>query len=317
MYSVSKGNRFLFFALMFNVVGQLLLFSIFNIFNIRLAFIESIIISQVLLVFMPVVIYFLYTKAPIKDTLLFNKIDLKTIVMCILLTYLIMPLISLTNIISQFFVKNHIIDSINSSNDLSIWLLLLTLGVFPSIFEELSTRAILISNYRNKSWISTCLVSGLFFGILHMNINQFSYAFVIGVIQCFIVLITGSVFSAMIMHFVINSSTIFLSKLIYLVDVPDDISSVVATNQELLYSAISLIVLCAITLPFAVLIITYLIKKNSKLSLLNKKTTTYQLFNGEEITDDETSSIAEKITTPCFIASIITFVIFVTLLEFF
>lgn len=47
-------------------------------------------------------------------------------------------------------------------------------------------------------------MSSLYFGMMHGNLYQFSYTIVFGIFVAFIVKITNSIYSGMIMHFVSN-----------------------------------------------------------------------------------------------------------------
>ena len=47
-------------------------------------------------------------------------------------------------------------------------------------------------------------MSGLIFGLMHLNFNQFSYGFVLGVIFAAVVEASGSIYASMAIHFLIN-----------------------------------------------------------------------------------------------------------------
>ena len=57
-------------------------------------------------------------------------------------------------------------------------------------------------------------MSGLVFGLFHLNINQFCYAFVIGVVFAFLVEATGSIWSSVLAHFAINTYSIKIIQLL-------------------------------------------------------------------------------------------------------
>ena len=57
-------------------------------------------------------------------------------------------------------------------------------------------------------------MSGLVFGLFHLNINQFCYAFVIGVVFAFLVEATGSIWSSVLAHFAINTYSITIIQLL-------------------------------------------------------------------------------------------------------
>jgi membrane protease YdiL (CAAX protease family) len=314
MYSVARGNKFHFLSLLFFITGELVIAFFLSITNIGLTLFTSTIISQVGLVFIPIILYFYYTKAPIERTCLFNKIDFVNVLLCIILTYLIMPLLAVANIITQFFVKSYITESMTEAYSIPLWSLIITMAIFPAIFEELSSRAIIISNYKNKSWISTCLVSGLFFGILHKNLNQFSYAFIMGTIVCLVVIITGSIFSSMIMHFTINASNLVLSK--YTLEFANTGELPTITPSALFYTLLIAIIICCITIPLASLVIYSLANHNNKGYIFKKGITTKEALN---LPDDglmlHKDGSTEKIATPYFLASVFTFIFIVGVFE--
>ena len=62
------------------------------------------------------------------------------------------------------------------------------------------------------------LGSALAFGLMHMNFNQFCYAFVAGIALGILLEATGSIFATMTAHFVINgwsTALMAVSKLLY------------------------------------------------------------------------------------------------------
>ena len=94
-------------------------------------------------------------------------------------------------------------------------------AVIPSLFEESVYRGIFYNEYRKESPLKAILLSGFLFGIIHLNFNQFAYAFAMGIIFA---LIIGYRFnlSTMIIHLIINGNSILTlylyPKLIELLD---------------------------------------------------------------------------------------------------
>ena len=58
------------------------------------------------------------------------------------------------------------------------------------------------------------LLTGFLFGCMHMNLNQFIYAFALGIYLAFLVEATGSIFSSMIAHFTLNATSVVMSFLL-------------------------------------------------------------------------------------------------------
>lgn len=173
---------------------------------------ESLILSQILILF-PVGIYLLITKTnPIK-LIRFKRIDIATIGMVVLLTLTLMPLITFINVLSMLFSKNMVMDLSAEMASNSFLLNLVLMAVVPAISEEFVFRGVLFHTYRKSSVLYGAVISGVVFGLMHLNFNQFSYAFVLGIIFALILEATGSIYATMIAHFVINGSSVVSMKL--------------------------------------------------------------------------------------------------------
>lgn len=84
-------------------------------------------------------------------------------------------------------------------------LAVLLMAVLPAIYEELMFRGIILHGLRSRfsEW-GAILLSGLMFALMHGNLQQFVYPFILGCIMGWIVLRTGSLVSSMIVHFTNN-----------------------------------------------------------------------------------------------------------------
>ncbi|SHO49486.1 CPBP family intramembrane glutamic endopeptidase [Anaerocolumna xylanovorans] len=171
-------------------------------------YLYTLIISQFLLI-IPSVIYLVRQKRGIADIIGFRRISFGNVVLLMIFTFLILPLMGLINAISMLFVRNdttQVIESLVGGNGLIIGLIMV--GLVPCIMEESVYRGVLFQGYRTTSTLKGILLSGLLFGLIHQNFNQFSYAFVMGVIFAFVIEATGSILSTMIIHFIINSTSV-------------------------------------------------------------------------------------------------------------
>ena len=59
--------------------------------------------------------------------------------------------------------------------------------------------------------IKAAFFTALMFGLLHMNINQMSYAIVMGILFFSLNEVTGSILSSMLVHFIINGISVVSS----------------------------------------------------------------------------------------------------------
>lgn len=84
--------------------------------------------------------------------------------------------------------------------------------VIPVFFEEFFLRGNLLNSYNSTGrYRLSIIITAILFGMIHTNISQFFYAFVLGIIIGIVFTLTGSIFSGMIIHFVNNGLAILLS----------------------------------------------------------------------------------------------------------
>lgn len=310
MFSTIRGNRFALLFILHFILAQFLLLLIMNIFPYFNQLLPSIGLTQVGLVFMPVIYYLFYTKSPMKKTLKLHRIKFSNLFLSALLGVLIIPIVMLINLLSQFFVKSTTTEILGDIGNESYLFSLLVIAVFPAIFEELISRGILLSNYRNTKLLVTCSASGLFFGMMHLNINQFLYAFVLGFIFSLVVHITGSIFSSMIMHFVVNGINLSLA---YIAS-SDTFASLVDGDmvqeamdipytQQLITAIPGVIFMIVVAIPFISIVIFFLISSNNKMELLMKNAPSKDFFPHEE--DPESNIISlDAVKEPIFTFSL-------------
>ena len=106
--------------------------------------------------------------------------------------------------------------SSSSTGSVTIWTLVLGLiftAVLPAICEENLHRGMLLFGNTGMGMKNNILLTGLMFGLLHMNIEQFFYATIIGIFLNFVLYITESVYPCMIIHFMNNGIGVLLSYL--------------------------------------------------------------------------------------------------------
>ena len=84
-------------------------------------------------------------------------------------------------------------------------LALLLMAFIPAVCEELLFRGVILHGLRDRfgTWSSIAL-SALMFALMHGNLQQFVYPFILGGIMGWLVTKTGSLFSSMIVHFINN-----------------------------------------------------------------------------------------------------------------
>ncbi|MEG1848337.1 MAG: type II CAAX endopeptidase family protein [Lachnospiraceae bacterium] len=190
-------------------IGVTVLFMISN-GAITLAIVPNLILSELLLV-IPALIFVAATRTRLRDVVSFRKIQFKTILMIIVLVYLSMPLITVINAISMMFTENVVATISTDILKMPFLTMLFLMGIYGPVCEELVFRGLMYTGYKKSaSILQAMLLSALLFGLMHMNLNQALYAFVIGCILVLLKEATDSIWAPIIFHVVFNSHTVIL-----------------------------------------------------------------------------------------------------------
>ena len=170
----------------------------------------GVIVSQVLFA-LPVVVYMLVNRLSYAETVRFKKMKFTDMLLSILFGILVQPAITLINALSMVFSKNVTGTSILEIAERVPFLIgLLLVAVLPAIMEETVYRGVFYNEYSKINPLKAALLSGMMFGIMHGNINQFCYAAVLGIVFALLVEATGSILSTMLVHFWTNASSVVL-----------------------------------------------------------------------------------------------------------
>lgn len=214
MKKVVKANLYFLIILLLETFGSNVLRALSNIFKITDIRIQ-LFLSHFLVFIIPAIIYILISKKSAKEILKLNKINFVDILLLIVLSFACQPIVTFCSLISQLFFNNNIGEVVTSIIDTPYIVFLLLFAVMPAITEEITMRGIVLSGYEEKNVYISSIVIGLFFGMMHLDGQQFLYAAVLGFILALVVRITNSIYASMIMHFFINGTQVTLQKLVY------------------------------------------------------------------------------------------------------
>jgi len=208
--SPSRGNKLVLYLLLYKLIMNYLFIGAIIVFELQLNLIALIITSQILNFFLPFIAYKIITKQKFSEILDLKPLNVKSVILIICMSIVIQPAMMFVSAISSIFVTNDIAAIMQQLTVFPVFLSIVAIGVAPSLFEELMFRGALHNEYRKVDIKKAALVNGLFFGIMHMNLQQFVYAALLGVLLTYFMHYTGSIFAAMLSHFVINSSQVML-----------------------------------------------------------------------------------------------------------
>ncbi|WP_315122211.1 type II CAAX endopeptidase family protein [uncultured Clostridium sp.] len=175
----------------------------------------STVIGQIMIFLVPAIIYFMITKLPAKQTLRFNKIKLKDVILIILIGITLQPLVMGLSGLSSFIMPNSFGQVISQPvTNSSVWVTLFVIGIIPALLEEITFRGIVLSGYNDSSIRKAAICTGIYFAIMHYDLQRLLYTFVLGFIFVYLVRITNSIFSSMLCHAVVNSVQMIFLKIV-------------------------------------------------------------------------------------------------------
>ena len=152
----------------------------------------------------------------IKRGHVFKQVGLKglsfgTVILVLFFMICLEPFLTFINALSQCFVDTPttslIIEEAAKKDFVTMFLLV---AVVPAILEEFVYRGVFFRTYAKQAVIPGAFFSGLLFGVMHGNWNQFVYAFFMGVFFSLTVYATGSLLASMLMHLTVNGLSIVL-----------------------------------------------------------------------------------------------------------
>ena len=205
MSRIARGYRVMFFLVIYISVATMFAGGLIPLLNIDLGFVHLTIILQAIMFFVPFVAYLIITKQRVVDVLPLRPLGFKNFYLVIAITLVTLPMAGFLSAVTSLFVTNYVAEILfYVTENYSLWMALLAIGVAPSLFEELMFRGAIYKEFTYLPIKKAAILNGLFFGIIHMNLQQFLYAFALGVLFSYFLYYTSSILAPIIAHFVIN-----------------------------------------------------------------------------------------------------------------
>ena len=311
MRKVYRSNLFFFIILVGSIFGNIVLGRLFVRFNITDSRI-MLLTSHVTLFLIPSILYVIFTKQSFKDVFKFNKLPFKDLLLVKLLGFICVPLMSLFGVISSLFFENTLSTFMNDISSTPYIILMLLIAVMPAITEEVTLRGVVLHGYDDKSKFKAALMCGIMFGIFHLNAHQFLYTMVMGFILAYAVRVTGSIYTSMIMHFILNGTSLTLQKIISITGGSNALEEAVEASSRITASSGELIVLL-VGAVFWIIVMGTL-----AWTILWKLEKRYNIRNGitlKEIQEFKYKESDERIINLPFIMSVIVYFVFMILFK--
>lgn len=138
-----------------------------------------------------------------------NSISARTFLKYVAITFTLLWIGNILGLISTTAISavisspiaNPVHELINSAD---FWLNLLLISLIGPIFEEVIFRKLLIDRTIRYGARVSIIISALLFGLIHGNLNQFFYAFLMGGFFAYVYIKTGKIIYTILLHISVN-----------------------------------------------------------------------------------------------------------------
>lgn len=233
--------------------------------------------------FIPSLFYFLFSGTSISDTIKVKYVKLNTLIPLVALG---LGVAMFSNTVSGivesnfsiFGLQNEVSFSQPTNSVLEKVLYIIAVSLVPALAEEFAFRGVVMGTLRKYGDAFAIISSSVVFGVMHGNISQIPFAFILGLVLAFADCKTNSIVPSIIIHFLNNLYAVIM----------DILQESYTISDKAFY-----IIYLAIILGFCILgIISFfiLIKQDKKFFNLNSRT-------GVTYTQTDLLSFKEKNTT--------------------
>lgn len=211
MENVKSGNRLFLCILTFYIGVSLLLRQVVDLTTLPVWL--RLTLGEILML-VPTVLYLAVKKTNPFRFLPKGRLSVGTIFLLILFAYCMLPLVACVNAVSMLFQGNAVSDMMGTILSYPLPVAVLLIAVVPALCEEFVFRGVLYHTYRRQRIWPAVLISALFFGLMHLNFNQFCYAFLMGIFFALLIEATGSMWAPVIVHFTYNANSTVMTWLL-------------------------------------------------------------------------------------------------------
>ncbi|MDE6318558.1 MAG: CPBP family intramembrane metalloprotease, partial [Lachnospiraceae bacterium] len=127
---------------------------------------------------------------------------------------------------------------IMSGNVLAVFLVI---ALAPAVCEEMLFRGVIMHSLKAKYRVSSAIaITAALFGLYHMSLVKFIPTGLLGLLLCLVVWKTGSIYPAMLMHFINNAISVFVSYY------PEQVEKVLPALYQDTLSVMEVLCLCGV-----------------------------------------------------------------------
>lgn len=182
------------------------------------SFNSGILVTEFILIALPVFLYVLFKKGSLKQELRFNKIYFMDILLTIFIFMCGYPVALFFNLVGNIFVSlfgKLITSPIPFANNFNeYFVLLLLVAGSAGLCEEILFRGLILRGYEKIGKWQSIIFTAILFSMLHINIQNLLGPLFLGVLLGYVVYTTNSIFAGMIGHFVNNAISVTIGYLV-------------------------------------------------------------------------------------------------------
>ena len=205
-------------GLMYSIAAILFVFVGSRLGSLSLPYDLYIILSEVLLIALPPILFARKKNLNIASTFRFKKPRAIEVLLTLMISPVMIIAGACAGLIVLIIIKNTFgsvqlitgVTSVMSGNVL--WSLFL-IAVIPAVCEEVLFRGLIQRGLERMGAGWSILLSGLLFGLFHFDFQRFAAQTIIGIIAAYLVYRTGSIFNGMLLHFMNNGLLTLLMHL--------------------------------------------------------------------------------------------------------
>ena len=261
-----KINIFMPILFLVYILGSIIIGQVVIAAGIDLPFWAQGVLSEAILL-LPAIGYVLVMKINVIKSIPYRKIKPVDAILSLFIGYALVPFVLLVSNISTLFATNHLEASQSELTSYPFIIQIIIMAIIPPLVEEFVFRGLFYHSYRKNGILGAAVLSGLVFGAFHLNINQFCYAFIMGIVFALMVEATGSMWSSIIAHFAVNTYSIIMIKLISLIApaaMQEQASLSDYPMQVIVIELVVLAVFAAVFLGIAFLLFRLMAKRNGR-----------------------------------------------------
>ena len=179
------------------------------------SFNSGILITEFVLIALPVLLYVILKKGSIKQELRFNKLGFMNAFLVTLIFVCGYPVAVFVGVIGNLFVSlfGKLIQSPIpfAENFNEYFLLLMIVAGSAGICEEILFRGLIMRGYEKLGKWPSIIFTAVLFSMLHLNIQNVLGTIFLGIVLGYVVYTTNSIYAGMLGHFVSNAIAVSIS----------------------------------------------------------------------------------------------------------